>query len=253
MVRRDTRTLARAERVRKSVTIKPAPSKPIPNRKRKPNGKRAEKAPASTSILRVTNVHQAIQTEILRAAARCFALSGLDATTMRDIAKAAGYTVSSLYGYFSSKESLVLGLVDYVTQKGLTVFEEPLPTSLTTGKHISIEVKLSFVLERMLRLVEEERDVFIFMTKSQAHCKACSHEKSNEPACVASFASWFHRHSTKAERGRHTERDLAYLVWGLFHGAFLQWLFEGSQTGGLIQKHSMIMSMAMRGIGTSSR
>ncbi|MBS4751945.1 TetR/AcrR family transcriptional regulator [Nocardioides sp. zg-ZUI104] len=45
--------------------------------------------------------------EILQVAGRCFAASGFAATTVRDVAEAAGLTSGSLYHHFRSKEEMI--------------------------------------------------------------------------------------------------------------------------------------------------
>jgi AcrR family transcriptional regulator len=50
--------------------------------------------------------------EILRAAMKLFSERGLDATTVRDIAKESGYTNPALYKHFVSKEELALYLFE---------------------------------------------------------------------------------------------------------------------------------------------
>jgi AcrR family transcriptional regulator len=49
--------------------------------------------------------------EIARAAARCFAARGYDATSVREIVEAAGVTKPTLYYYFGSKEGLAQALL----------------------------------------------------------------------------------------------------------------------------------------------
>ena len=52
----------------------------------------------------------ATRERILEAARRLFAGGGYDATTTRDIARAAGIASGTLFNYFSSKEAVVAGL-----------------------------------------------------------------------------------------------------------------------------------------------
>lgn len=49
---------------------------------------------------------------ILDAAARIFAEKGFHATTVRDVAKAAGVADGTIYNYFENKTALLLGLID---------------------------------------------------------------------------------------------------------------------------------------------
>lgn len=62
---------------------------------------------------RVTPEHvEARREEILGAAFRCFARSGIHATTMQEIAAEAGLSAGAIYGYFEGKEGLVQALAE---------------------------------------------------------------------------------------------------------------------------------------------
>lgn len=50
--------------------------------------------------------------QILHAARKCFQRDGLHATTMDDIIQASGLSAGAVYGYFKSKDSLILAAVD---------------------------------------------------------------------------------------------------------------------------------------------
>jgi len=60
---------------------------------------------------RTERVHAARRSRILRAARKLFAHRGYDATTMRDVADAAGTSIGNLYFYFENKEALLLALM----------------------------------------------------------------------------------------------------------------------------------------------
>lgn len=61
----------------------------------------------------------ATRKKILEAALRLFRKRGLERTTMRDVAKAAGVALGAAYYYFPSKDALVLAYYD-TTQEGHT-------------------------------------------------------------------------------------------------------------------------------------
>lgn len=56
------------------------------------------------------------RTRILEAAARVFAAKGFHATTVRDVAQAAGVADGTIYNYFENKGALLLGLIDPIGQ-----------------------------------------------------------------------------------------------------------------------------------------
>lgn len=55
---------------------------------------------------------QAIRTRIMDAARELFVTQGVEAVTMREVAKRIGYSATSIYLYFSDKEQLLRAVVD---------------------------------------------------------------------------------------------------------------------------------------------
>jgi AcrR family transcriptional regulator len=93
-----------------------------------------------------------IRSEILRAAARAAARTGLDALTIKDIAKETGYTVGTLYTYFDGKEAIVQGLVQQLIEIAEDTLRLPMPKGLTFRQ------KVELLAQRQLTLAEEWRD-----------------------------------------------------------------------------------------------
>ena len=54
--------------------------------------------------------------QILEAASACFARNGYDATSMDEVARAAGVSKGSLYDYFKNKEDLFFGVFEWFQQ-----------------------------------------------------------------------------------------------------------------------------------------
>ena len=67
---------------------------------------------AKTSAIRATS--EATRAQILKTALESFRRLGMEAATMREIAKAAGVALGSAYYYFPSKEAIVLAYYDNV-------------------------------------------------------------------------------------------------------------------------------------------
>src|SRR6188768_2172083 len=69
-------------------------------------------ATIGTSAMRVTaEAKEATRRKILDTAQDLFRTAGYDATTTRDIARAAGIATGTLFNYFPTKESIVVALV----------------------------------------------------------------------------------------------------------------------------------------------
>lgn len=181
--------------------------------------------------------------DIVRAAARCFARAGYDATTMRAIAEECGFTASSLYTYFDKKEAIFEALVEQVEESFLSVFAEPSPSDLAFPQ------ALELLFMRLLRVFEEERDAIVFIS-SLAHCvpvERADHVHGADLRFIDAFASWIEARSTKAERAGHAPPDVAFFAWGAMHGFFVQWLASGAR-GKLDRKVSVLLEMILRGV-----
>jgi AcrR family transcriptional regulator len=68
---------------------------------------------------------------ILETARDQFALRGFEATTMRDIADATGITAGNLYRYFESKDSMILEILGYFSDRLLEAFKQVIGTGST--------------------------------------------------------------------------------------------------------------------------
>jgi AcrR family transcriptional regulator len=98
--------------------------------------------------------------QILRAAMKLFSAQGLDATTIRDIARESGYTNPALYKHFAGKEELALHLFETGHRR------------LWTKCHAAIEAatgfdaKLEAYIGQVLELVDEHPETMAFLSDS---------------------------------------------------------------------------------------
>jgi AcrR family transcriptional regulator len=98
--------------------------------------------------------------EILRAAMKLFSERGLAATTIRDIAKASGYTNPALYKHFISKEELALYLFETSHRR------------LWSRCHAAIEgaadfdAKLENYIAAVLALIDEHPEAMAFLAEN---------------------------------------------------------------------------------------
>jgi AcrR family transcriptional regulator len=174
--------------------------------------------------------------DIIQGAARCFARAGFEATTMRAIADECGFTASSLYTYFESKDEIFAALVSDVERRFLAVFEQQIPNGLDFSQ------RLELLLMRFLEAAQEDRDALVFvssMSRGQPYAE--------DLGFVHAFAGWIDRHSTKKDRRGYSAVDCAFYVWGVMHGFFIQWLSEGGSEKQLGQKVPVIADLIFRG------
>ncbi|VAW17178.1 hypothetical protein MNBD_ALPHA11-2105 [hydrothermal vent metagenome] len=58
------------------------------------------------------NLHKRRKTQIIRAAASCFAKKGIHQTNMQEICEAANISAGALYRYFASKDAIILAMAE---------------------------------------------------------------------------------------------------------------------------------------------
>lgn len=158
---------------------------------------------------------------IIEAAARAFAQAGYEATTMRAIAKEAGYTASSLYTYFASKEEIFAALVDELHDAVVAVFDEPVPEGLSFAQ------RLELLHLRQMELIERKAPVFAFLFSNActaAPLAGLTQHPEKQATYVDRFEQWIAAHAAAADLGGTAPRDVAYFIWGVHHGFFVQWL-----------------------------
>lgn len=98
--------------------------------------------------------------EILRAAVELFGRRGLAGTSIRDIARASGFTNPALYKHFASKEALALHLFEVCHAR---VWQE-CADALETGTQFAGQ--LDAYVERWLRFMDDQPEVIAFLSDS---------------------------------------------------------------------------------------
>lgn len=219
-------------------------SKPTTRRKsvQKP-GRRKESVAAAAKLDRQTRQTEQQKLEIIRGAARCFAHAGYEATTMRAIAQECGYTASSLYTYFQNKTEIFQGLVEQVDAAFLQVFAQKMPTGL------SFSQRLELLFMRLLAALEQERDAVVFSANiihGIAQKKGIKVQTA-EFKFVEALTRWFQTYGSGKELSDDAAEDVAFFVWGIMHGFFLQWLGQGAKTP-LADKVPIILRLILGGI-----
>ncbi|HSR01748.1 MAG TPA: TetR/AcrR family transcriptional regulator, partial [Methylophilaceae bacterium] len=87
---------------------------------------------------------QQIRTTIIDAARELFVNKGIEAVTMRSIAKRIGYSATTIYLYFADKEALLRAICDTdllklaATLKEVMSIEDPVERLLTFGHTYSL-------------------------------------------------------------------------------------------------------------------
>ena len=89
---------------------------------------------------------------ILDHALRLFRERGIDATTMRDVAKAAGAALGAAYYYFPSKEAIVLAYYDRVQSEHTRLMHEVLK-----DEKLDLKERLRMMLHTKLDILRNDR------------------------------------------------------------------------------------------------
>src|SRR5262249_40614611 len=89
---------------------------------------------------------------ILHHALLLFRESGIDATTMRDIASAADVALGATYYYFPSKEAIILAYYDQVQSEHMRLVQEAL-----AGPKQDLKERLRMVMHTKVDILREDR------------------------------------------------------------------------------------------------
>ncbi len=187
--------------------------------------------------------------DILEAAARAFSKRGYQSATMRDIAKEAGYTAASLYTYFKSKQEILAGLGELVTQEFATGFDTLLPAGLT------FEQKLEFLTQRLLANIERRRDLYaLLMTlRPEHHCVPACHDKHRHPLWhlemqVTRFSEWLRANATPEELGGRAPEVVARFMVSVGQGFMAHWVFTAPPGASFMKNMPLLQDLMLHGI-----
>jgi len=156
--------------------------------------------------------------DILDAAIRALARTGLHGTTMQDIAREAGYTAASLYTYFKSKQEIVDAISNLLTEEYVQVFEQPVPSGL------SFRQRFELVLQRHLELVEKRRTTFMVFLDQETSMDMCGPEghrssfHSNFERRIDCLVDWLRRNAKAEDLGGNDPKLVARLLFGMAYG-----------------------------------
>jgi AcrR family transcriptional regulator len=98
---------------------------------------------------------------ILRAAMKLLSERGMDATSIRDIARESGFSNPALYRHFSTKEDLALHLFELCHRRVWASGAQALASSS------GFERKLDRYFDYWLSLVDEHPDIVAFLSESE--------------------------------------------------------------------------------------
>ena len=152
------------------------------------------------------------RSKILEAAARVLSRDGFHGSTVRGIAREAGYTASSLYTYFPNKEAIFEALREWLVERGCQAFETPVPASLTLVQ------KLELITHRIVEVTTQELDGAALphlVVKAQLPDETFQDHIEWSRVFMQRITVWMETHATAEELGGHTPADIAHVYVGL--------------------------------------
>ena len=153
--------------------------------------------------------------QLLSVARRVFAERGFTATTMDDVARAAGFTKPILYQYFDSKTNLYREIVAETAARLLSQLEAAVET--TTSPRERIEVAFRVYFDTVVSEPDAFRILFI-----HAHEGETATELRNLELGLVSFIEPY----ITVEISDDHRRQLAAGVVGIAEGTALAWLVQ---------------------------
>lgn len=195
------------------------------------------------------------RTRILAAAARVFAVSGFEASTMQAIAEAAEYSAPALYNYFDGKQAILDGLVEQIRGdlEQLFAFEMAAELSLPQRVELLVRHRNAWLLRH--------RDALVFM-KQHLGSPQPSPKASASRSAVASLsdvpgemlrklAQWLSDNARPGELHGRDPTDAACVLSGIQNAFFERWLREGAQES-LDAKLSLVVDTFFFGLRGSN-
>ncbi len=99
---------------------------------------------------------------ILRVAAHLFRTRGYRGTSMRDLAEAVGFTKSSLYHHFRSKQDLLLEILQHTVDRAIRRLERIARSSLSPSERLRLAVE-----NHIVHLIEDLDNVVCFIEEGK--------------------------------------------------------------------------------------
>jgi AcrR family transcriptional regulator len=168
---------------------------------------------------------EATRTLIVETALRLFQENGYDKTTMRAIAKEAGVSVGNAYYYFSSKEQLVQGFYDRITQ----LHDEACADVLTSEKDFAKRLRAVMLAWLSVAAPYHEFGKQFFVNAADPESPLSPFSTESSPARDAQIAL-FRRvlEGSTAKVDPELRPELPELLWLYEMGVVLFWVHDRS-------------------------
>lgn len=179
---------------------------------------RTPASPASPARNRQAQARQQARRDILLAAAGVFARRGYAASTLTELAQAAGFAAPSLYRYFESKEEIFRSLVELMKADLHATFDAAVDAGLPLARRLEALVTLQFELTRSRR----ELVAFLVSAPQVPGRHVTTEMRVGASLYEKSMVAWLGRHAASGELRcpvAHAARVLAAIGHAFHHAA----------------------------------
>lgn len=170
--------------------------------------------------MRITaEVKEATRRKIVSAAHELFRTVGFEATTTRDIARAANIATGTLFNYFPTKEAIVTCLVTEA---------EPIAAQIDSEKHDTLEEALFAHAARSLRLLKPYRKFLVPLLETTWSPLARPAADDDGEALRTAHLEMVERLARKFVDARRLTPLASQLYWTLYLGVLAHWINDKS-------------------------
>lgn len=166
--------------------------------------------------------HDQRRDEVARVAATVLASSGIDSSTIRDVAEAGGWSTTMVTHYFASKDELLLHTLEHSIAESTAAIE--------AARRAGVD-ELRATIEQILPLDEERRQRWrlwlAFWGGAIGSDELAAIQRARQDQLVAQLASALRRHGRITDPSRR-EREARRLV-ALLDGVSVQAIFAPDQ------------------------
>ena len=163
---------------------------------------------------------------ILDAALKLFRERGFDATTMRDIAAAAGVATGAAYYYFRSKEELVMAFYVRTAEEARDI----IPAEI--GRSRDLRKRIQSIIDLKLQQFEQHRRLMVALVRIGIDPQHPLSPFGEETQTMRDESIEFFRLAitdAKPSVPKDLAADLPRLLWLYLMGVILFWIFDESR------------------------
>lgn len=187
---------------------------------------------------------------LVQEAGALFARRGYAGTSMSDIAREVGVRKASLYNYYSSKEDLLLDLLE----RSLRAWTESCYLDFEERDEATLESKLSTYLESVVRFARANPQAMALIRLATAQVPGDLREKVHER--FASYEEEWHdelvamfQQALEAEEIRPADPEVLTLAWGIFiDGIAVRFVLANERTDAVVDNLPALWGLFWRGI-----